>query len=148
MTKDVQTWNDLLWTSGGMLEQQKCSFHLIQSNWTSDGHPFLKGGTEGLQLSITHEGQCIPTNQISNYQAHKTLGCHINPAFTNTQAWMAIQKKNNKFSTLLETNYFTRSEAWTFYTLRWLVHVLKDPNRKTNQNLPLLGQSKRNQKNP
>ena len=34
MTKDTQLWNDLLWASGGALEQQKCSFHLIQSQWT------------------------------------------------------------------------------------------------------------------
>ena len=35
MEKDAQLWNDLLWASGGALEQSKCSFHLIQSEVAS-----------------------------------------------------------------------------------------------------------------
>ncbi len=123
MTTDVQTWNDLLWASGGMLEQQKCSFHLIQSQWTADGHPFLKGGTDGNQLIIKHAGNQIPTRQVSNYTAHKTLGCYINPAYNNKQAWSNFQQKNNQFATLLESNYFTRSEAWTLYTAFYLPSI-------------------------
>jgi hypothetical protein len=45
METDAQLWNDLLWASGGALEQPKCSFHLIKSDWNNDGHPFLRGGT-------------------------------------------------------------------------------------------------------
>jgi len=123
MTKDVQLWNDLLWASGGALEQQKCSFHLIQSNWNTNGHPFLKGGIENDCIYIGHEGRNIPTTQKSNYEAHKTLGCFINPAYNNTQAWQAIKKKNNQYATMLETNYFSHQEAWTYYSAFYLPSI-------------------------
>ena len=120
ITQDVQLWNDLLWTSGGTLEQQKCSFHLIQSNWTQDGHPFLNGGTQAAQVIIQHQGRSIPTYQKSNYTSHKTLGCFINPAATTKQPEQYLIKKNNHYAKLLETNYFSRSEAWTYYAAFYL----------------------------
>lgn len=120
MQHDVQLWNDLLWASGGALEQSKCSFHLIQTQWTNDGHPFLVGGTIGTPLTLVHQDQETPTSQKSNYTAHKTLGCFINPAYNHQQAWSALQKKNIHFSELLETNYFTRAESWTYYTSIYL----------------------------
>jgi len=41
MRVDGQLWNDLLWASGGSLEQKKCLFHVIESSWNSKGIPFL-----------------------------------------------------------------------------------------------------------
>ena len=120
MQRDVQVWNDLLWSSGGALEQLKCSFHLIQSQWTSDGHPFLKGGLEGRDIFINHNNQNIPTRQLSNYTAHKTLGCYINPAYNHKQAWTQTHNKNNMFADMILTNYFSRHEAWTYYTAFYL----------------------------
>ena len=123
MTQDAQLWNDLLWTSGGALEQLKCSFHLISSDWNDDGHPFLKGGTTGISIQLTDGTTVNPTYQISNYTSHKTLGCYINPAYNNNQTWQKMQQKNTSFANLLETNYFTRSEAWTFYTAMYLPSI-------------------------
>jgi len=116
MTQDVQLWNDLLWASGGALEQQKCSFHLIQSDWTEDGQPFLKGGNSAPPVLIQHQGKTVQTHQTSNYKSQKTLGCFINPASNNKQTAEHLTKKNDHFATMLETNYFTRAEAWTLYT--------------------------------
>jgi hypothetical protein len=102
--------------SGGTLEQSKCSFHMIQSDWNHDGHPFLKGGTERIPIYLTHSGRQIPTMQKSNYASHKTLGCFINPAYNNTTTWKTLSSKNDSLASLLETNYFNSIEAWTFYT--------------------------------
>ena len=120
MTTDAQLWNDLLWASGGALEQSKCSFHLIQSDWNNDGHPFLTGGTNGKPIYLTHQGLRTSIYQKSNYTAHKTLGCYINPAYTHIQTWKVMQQKNDKFAMLLETNFFSRVEAWTLYTAFYL----------------------------
>ena len=120
MTADVQLWNDLLWTSGGALEHQKCSFHLIQSHWTNDGQPFLQGGTCSTPILIRHHGQTVFTHQTSNYKSHKTLGCFINPASNTKQTEAHLNKKNEQFAKMLETNYFTRAEAWTYYTAFYL----------------------------
>lgn len=123
MEKDAQLWNDLLWTSGGQLEPTKCSFHLIQSDWTSTGQPFLKGGIQRFPIYIQHNGQPLPAKQKSNYDAHKSLGCYISPAYTRTQPWKALTNKNETFAQLLESNFFSRSEAWTFYTSIYLPSI-------------------------
>ena len=123
MTEDAQLWNDLLWASGGALEQSKCSFHFIESDWTSHGHPFLKGGTSQETICLEHNGRQTRVKQKSNYDAHKTLGCYINPAYTRKQPFQAIAKKNETFSQLLETNSFTRQETWTFYTAIYLPSI-------------------------
>ena len=39
----AQIWNDLLWSSGGMLKLPKCSYHLIATTHTVKGHPALCG---------------------------------------------------------------------------------------------------------
>ena len=120
METDAQLWNDLLWASGGALEQPKCSFHLIQSDWNNDGHPFLHGGTNGQHICLSHQGIRTAIHQKSNYTAHKTLGCYINPAYTHTQTWKVMQQKNENFAKLLETNFFSRAEAWTLYSAFYL----------------------------
>jgi len=120
MQSDAQLWNNLLWSSGGALEQSKCSFHLIQSSWTQDGHPFLTGGSMRHTISLQHQSQTTQTHQKSNYEPHKTLGCYISPAKCDKTTWTKIQAKNNEFANLLETNVFTRHEAWTFYTSVYL----------------------------
>jgi hypothetical protein len=120
MTHDAQLWNDLLWSSGGALEQTKCSFHLIQSDWNQDGHPFLKGGQYSPPITL-HDGMKInQVRQKSNYESHRTLGCYINPSHSQQQCYTTIQAKNTQFAQLLEMNYFTRSEAWIFYTSFYL----------------------------
>ena len=106
MESDVQLWNDLLWSSGGALEHSKCSFHVIQSLWTEDGHPFLQGGVSADTIHLHNQGHITPAIQLSNYSSHKTLGCYINPAHVHTQTWRTITKKNEDFSQLLETNFF------------------------------------------
>ena len=123
MEQDAQLWNDLLWASGGALEQSKCSYHLIESEWTANGHPFLKGGKLPQCITLHKNESPTRTKQKSNYDAHKTLGCFINPAYNRTQPWNAIRAKNESFLQLLETNFFTRSETWTFYTAIYLPSI-------------------------
>lgn len=123
MQRDCQLWNDILWASGGALEQAKCSFHLVQTSWNADGHPFLTGGTQNLPLQLTHNGTTTATTQKTNYTSHKTLGCFINPAHCHNQTWAVLQEKNTSFATLLESNCFTRSEAWTFYSAIYLPSI-------------------------
>ena len=120
MQADAQLWNDLIQASGGALEHSKCSFHLIHSDWNKDGHPFLSGGVLGLPLHLSENGISTPILQKSNYHAHKTLGCYISPAHTTSQAWAVLKKKNLDLANLIETNYFTRPESWTFYTAIYL----------------------------
>jgi exonuclease III len=123
MTEDAQLWNDLLWASGGALEQSKCSFHLIQSDWNHDGHPFLKGGHYSPPIPLVDGQMTTLIQQKSNYEAHKSLGCYINPAHSQISSLRSIIAKNTKLAQLIEMNYFTKSEAWIFYTSFYLPSI-------------------------
>lgn len=123
MEKDAQQWNDVLWASGGALEQSKCSYHLIQSTWTKDSHPFLQGGIQPTTINLFSGRQFNGVCQKSNYESHKTLGCFLNPAHNNHSTWLATRTKNEHFTRALETNYLSRSEAWVFYTSTYLPSI-------------------------
>ena len=124
MTADAQLWNDLLWASGGALEQSKCSFYMIEADWNADGHPFLRGGTRTTPIFLQQNGKMTPTWQKSNYNSHKTLGCYVNPAYSQAKSWTHLRAKNEGFAQLLEANVFSRSEAWTFYSAVYLPSML------------------------
>ena len=121
MQREAQVWNDLLWASGGELEQQKCSYHLIQSGWNARGVPYLEAQPTSPPMYLTqNDGTRTKIIQKSNYQAHKTLGCYIEPAMTMTTQERVLRAKNETFTMILRTNYFSRREAWTLYTSVYL----------------------------
>eukprot|EP00957_Ditylum_brightwellii_P010033 757266-Ditylum_brightwellii.AAC.1 len=41
MQHDAQLWSDLLWISGGLLELDKCSYHLVYYVFLDDGTPVM-----------------------------------------------------------------------------------------------------------
>jgi hypothetical protein len=123
MEQDVHRWKELLWASGGMLELSKCSFHLIQSDWNQDGHPFLNGCHNSHSIHISHQGITTRISQMSNYQSHKTLGCYVNPAHSQKQAFKQTLAKNERLAQILESNYLSRSEAWVFYNSIYLPSI-------------------------
>ena len=121
MQREAQLWNDLLWASGGALEQRKCSYHLIHTEWNAKGVPHLSAATNAPPLLLhTPNGRQTEVLQLSNYQAHRTLGCYIEPAMTMHTQMKVLRLKNDKFVSLLQTNYFSRMEAWILYTSIYL----------------------------
>ena len=98
MERDAQLWNDLLWSSGGALEHSKCSFHLISSKWTSDGQPFLNGDTCDHEIPLHHSHRITTVRQMSNYKTHKTLGCYVNPAHIQKEAFDRLRQRNETFA--------------------------------------------------
>ena len=121
MQQEAQLWNVLLWTSGGALEQAKCSYHLIHTEWNAKGVPYLSAATTAPPLVLEKQnGQQTKVTQLSNYQAHRTLGCYIEPAMTMHTQTKVLRLKNDQFVKLLQTNYFSRTEAWTLYTSVYL----------------------------
>ena len=123
MQSDAQKWNDLLWTSGGALEIPKCSFHLIESDWTPNGKPFLKGGTQAQAIHITNNNRALQVLQRSNYHSHRTLGCYVNPANNMTQQKEVLQRKSDAAATILATNVLTRLDTRTYYRSMYLPSI-------------------------
>lgn len=120
MRHDAQTWNNLLWSSGGALEISKCSFHLIQSEWRNDGTPFLKAGRTAPPITLFNGLIPSQVRQKSNYESHKTLGCHVNPANRMATQKKHLQQKSDKEANIITCNVLTVSEARTYYVSMYL----------------------------
>jgi len=123
MQLDAQKWNDLLWSSGGALEIPKCSFHLIESDWRSDGSPFLKGNVNAPNIYVSNGLVPSQVKQKSNYDSHKTLGCYANPANRMESQVKQLKKKSNRQADMVLSNALQRSEARTNYAMIYLPSI-------------------------
>ena len=115
MEKDAQWWNDLLWASGGALEIPKCSYHLIQSNWTNDGNPFLEATITAPPLYLQSPTGQIQVSRLSNYKSHKTLGHYVNPHGSMHSQLQQLIKQSKHFAELVQTNMLTKEETRIMY---------------------------------
>lgn len=111
MKKDAQLWNDLLWASGGALEIPKCSFQLIETDWTIRGHPFLRGQAKAPPLIISSDTGHFAVKHISNYEARRSLGVYLSPSGTMNKQFKTLLKKSKQFAELVMTNAITRRDA-------------------------------------
>jgi hypothetical protein len=105
------------------LEVSKCSFHLIQSKWTTDGNPFLDSSTNKIPLCIQSQSGRIQVSQLSNYQSHKTLGHYINPSGSMISQVQQLIRQGHKFATMVKTNILTPEETRLFYHAIYLPSI-------------------------
>ena len=93
---DCQTWNDLLWCSGGKLELPKCSYHVLRFEFLPNGTAKPIKSCDDLLLVVrdaeTGDQIQIPAKHADD--PHKTLGHWKSP----------IQNRHSKQLTTLKTN--------------------------------------------
>ena len=124
MTKDAQLWHDLLWTSGGALEIPKCSFQIIETNWSARGRPFLQGMENAPALEIQSGNGSIKVKQISSYQARRSLGIHLSPSGMMNTQFKILEEKSKRFTELALMNALTRREAMLFYQAIYIPSIM------------------------
>ena len=56
MQEDAQTWNDLLWSSGGALELTKCSYQILHWEFKADGSPKIVTAPIGEEVKVQNAG--------------------------------------------------------------------------------------------
>jgi hypothetical protein len=75
---NAQVWSDLFAESGGKLELSKCSYHILQWQFSAQGAPVVIPNQVNFQDALTvrdRQNQSEHRLQIlSPYTAHKTLG--------------------------------------------------------------------------
>jgi hypothetical protein len=74
---DAQTWERLLWTTGGLLNLLKCLFYIMAWQFDDEGHPTLKSKRDILSsLQLTSGANPDPqlVKQYDVSQAHRYLG--------------------------------------------------------------------------
>jgi hypothetical protein len=111
MKHDAQLWNDLLRSSGGALELPKCSFQLIESDWSARGRPFLKGFCDAPPLIISNDEGHVQIKQTSSYQARRTLGIHLCPSGTMKRQYEILLQRSKQYADIVLPNTLSHREA-------------------------------------
>ena len=111
---DCQSWNDLLWCSGGKLELPKCSYHVLRFEFLPNGIPYAKKSDDDLLLQVKDaETGCmirIPTKQADD--PHKTLGHWKSPIAARHNKQLSVLKtKAQDLALLIGTGALSRHGA-------------------------------------
>ncbi len=124
LTHEAQTWNDLLFISGGKLELTKCSFHVLQFNFKPDGSPrplLFTPPSVTLHDSESHFPIEIPG--LRPDAAHKTLGHWKSPAGRQRPQLQAIMIKAKRTSQLIATAPLSRHGAKLAYLAKYVASL-------------------------
>ena len=103
MAKDAQTWNDILWCSGGKLELPKCSFHVLEFQFSPDGTPtpIINNNTHQITLNDSATNAQVQINPNKANIPHKTLGHWKAPADPKQTLQLQTLLTKAKHTTLL-----------------------------------------------
>lgn len=113
---DAQLWNSLLQASGGALEPSKCSFHLLQWEFTSNASPKLTQTFHPEILNHLSQLTLLSTFKfLTTAQSHKTLGTQQTPNGETLTQFSELTQKAEYYRSVIERSAFTREEAHTFY---------------------------------
>jgi hypothetical protein len=125
-SSDAQLWADLLWLSGGYLELQKCSYHLIHFDFATTGRPFMTD-TKTLGPSITindaKDNQILTIAKKAPGMPHKTLGHHKAPLGNGRTQKKVLQDKCNAAANSIMRSSLTAIEARHYYEAVFLPSV-------------------------
>ncbi len=84
---DAQTWERLLWTSGGLLKLTKCLYYIIYWNFDSEGRASMATPSQPtIQLTSGDSKQMDTIQQYNNSESHRTLGAWLNPHFDEARS--------------------------------------------------------------
>jgi Reverse transcriptase (RNA-dependent DNA polymerase) len=125
LQQDAQTWNNLLFSSGGKLELNKCLYYIISFKFDATGNPTMYTPEhEQLHLSIQGSETNHPITLMQPHQAHKTLGCFRSLDGNETEQYKKLMHKVKDWAHKLSTRFFTRYEAWTVYHSYYMPQLL------------------------
>jgi hypothetical protein len=116
-THDAQLWNDLLWSSGGLLELAKCSYHILDFQFDATGKPHPKGGILGdpIRLNDSLSNSTVEVTAKSAFEPHKTLGNLKAPAGNNQTQLTQIITRGTTISRLMATSPIDAPTAAMFF---------------------------------
>jgi hypothetical protein len=113
---DAQLWNDLLYTSGGLLEITKCSYHIIRYVFDSTGRPRMDAKVHNPSMTVADpHGIATPVTFLSTSTSHDTLGHTKAPDDNNRAQLAAILKKATRLSRDFSLAPIDESTAFQFY---------------------------------
>ena len=127
LRSNAQIWANLLGASGGALELSKCSYHLVQWNFSLQGDPVLINNTtlaaQPISVVDPSTHQVHQLTSLSPYSAHKTLGHYKEPAGSQHTQCQQMRCKSDENTAFLWKCQLTPAETWTYYYACYLPSV-------------------------
>jgi hypothetical protein len=114
---DAQTWERLLWTSGGLLNLTKRLYYLSIWTFDTEGRATLTPKHELPQLYLTSGDnmQLVPVDHYNYDQTHKYLGNHMALNLTMTTAFKKLLEASNTFARRIAVSSLSKRDAWIAY---------------------------------
>ena len=123
---EAQTWERLLWSTGGALELSKCFYYLLVWRFKKDGSPYfllppdlhctvqLTSGTNRTPHIIEHKAAS---------EAHRTLGVWISPTGDTSPQFLHCNSRNSQICRGINNQHLTKTQAYMAYRHIWLPSV-------------------------
>ena len=116
LTHMAQTWEKLLFYSGGALNLSKCSWHIMYWNW-QNGRPCTRPiSNTDASLQLTTQGGNTPDliQRLPLNKATMILGVHLSPEGNFSDQIIILKKKADEFSVRLRSPKLTPQDIVTF----------------------------------
>jgi hypothetical protein len=107
----AQWWEELLLTTAGKLELNKCFYYIIDWVFNKHGQPQLQDHKEDIIITNHTTGKPELINQKVHTEAHKTLGIFLAPQNNHLAATQLIYKKTEQFARQITANTINNLEA-------------------------------------
>jgi hypothetical protein len=117
LTEMAQTWEKLLFYSGGALHLSKCSWHVMYWDW-QQGRPRTRPiSPDDTVLKLTTQGGTTETTikRMPIETATCILGVHLSPMGNFSDHIIILKKKADDFAIRLRSPKLTPQEITTFH---------------------------------
>jgi hypothetical protein len=109
-----QTWERLLWTSGGLLNLLKCAFYILAWQFDAEGHPsyISKNGIPPLRLTSGNTDGAEEVALLDFDETHKYLGNHLATGMQMKESFQALLSTAKNFSSGLLCSALSKQDTW------------------------------------
>jgi hypothetical protein len=118
LEKDAQSWEKLLFSSGGTLELKKCFYYLATWKWDVEGEATLETpeeqqgqGIDQLQMTSGNATTTTPITHLAPSKGHRTLGVRLALDGNMDMEFDFVKKKADKLATGLFASKISRFDA-------------------------------------
>ena len=113
----AQTWEQLLFHSGGSLNLKKCSWYILYWEW-KDGRPILRPvQPDDPTISLTKGASStpLPVDCLPSDQASKILGVHLSPLGDFSKHLAVMKIKADTYAIRIRSPKLTASDIRVFH---------------------------------
>lgn len=116
----AQWWEQLLYSTGGKLELEKCFYYLFSWIFEEDGRARLATKEElGINITVeqSDDGSAQKITQLDNDEWHQTLGVRLNPLLDNVKGeYEHLLRKGQELGMAINGKAVSRTDAYIYHT--------------------------------